>query len=375
MKDAVLPPAGLAPLAAARSAAPGVPDPAARAEAPQAQARQRFGSLIRVFLSLALLAGVFAFVPIAEVFQALTRVNLAAFALALALMLASRWLMAFRMSFITTRQALSLSTFEIFKIGLMSTFYGLFLPGQMAAGAVRWYLLARKDRKAVEAASAIALSRVSDMASLALIGLGAAWWAPAGSVPAAVLWAFAALALILLASYTALIVPHATRAFLAAARCLMLLRIPLLQRGLARITASLARFHFLPLGLQLELWGLSLVCHGLDALAVYFLAAALGLDLAFVTCVWLKSFVAFLTMLPIAFHGIGVRDGAFILLLTPFGIAQADAVALSFLVLATILIMSLLGAVLVAQEVATGRAWSRRGGRRRHGGLKQGVAR
>ena len=348
---------------AATHAAPGV----VAAEVGAAKPGRPFALFVRVLLSFGLLFAIFAFVPLDTVGQTLSQIDVSMFAVAVGLTLAGRWLTAFRMSLITARQGLTLTTWELFKIGQMSIYYGFFLPGQVATGAVRWYLIARKDRKGIEAASAIALSRVSDMAILALIGLASAWWTPDDLMHAGVLWTFVGLVTVLIALYAAILMPQATRGLLAVARVLMVLRVPLLRRSLERITRSLARFHFLPFGLQVRLWLLSLLSHGVEAGAIYCLAAALGLDVSFVTCVWLKSFVAFLTMLPISLHGIGLRDGAFVLLLAPFGIAQADAVALSLLALALLLIMAMLGALMVAQEAASLRAgslrlWPRPGG-------------
>jgi len=49
-------------------------------------------------------------------------------------------------------------------------------------------------------------------------------------------------------------------------------------------------------------------------------------------------------VLPIGISGLGVREGAFVLFLTPLGVPTEQAVALGLLIYALTLIVSLIGA-------------------------------
>jgi hypothetical protein len=80
-------------------------------------------------------------------------------------------------------------------------------------------------------------------------------------------------------------------------------------------------------------------------LAAVAAAQALGLQPAGLTAL-LAFFPAVLIaqVLPISMAGLGVREGAFVLFLTPLGVAQQDAIALGLLLYLLNLLVSLLGA-------------------------------
>jgi len=59
------------------------------------------------------------------------------------------------------------------------------------------------------------------------------------------------------------------------------------------------------------------------------------------------------TNLPISISGLGVREGGLIMLLEPFGVSGATAVALSFLMLARSLLLGAIGATLEIQSALT----------------------
>lgn len=80
-------------------------------------------------------------------------------------------------------------------------------------------------------------------------------------------------------------------------------------------------------------------------LAAVMAAQALGLSVAGLTAM-LAFFpaVAIAQVLPIGISGLGVREGAFVLFLTPLGVPAEQAVALGLLLYALNLVVSLLGA-------------------------------
>lgn len=94
---------------------------------------------------------------------------------------------------------------------------------------------------------------------------------------------------------------------------------------------------------------------------IVFVALGHGLDLPVpaVSWGWIRSLVVLLTVLPISIGGIGVREGALVLVLAGFGVPAHEALALSILVFATtILAPGLLGGIIEGAD------WLRDGGRR-----------
>jgi len=70
-----------------------------------------------------------------------------------------------------------------------------------------------------------------------------------------------------------------------------------------------------------------------------------------VKLLWVFPVISMLSCLPISFGGIGVRDGASILLLGTYGIHAQDAVAASCICLCTYMIIAIFGGVLAATEI------------------------
>ena len=58
---------------------------------------------------------------------------------------------------------------------------------------------------------------------------------------------------------------------------------------------------------------------------------------------WARACYTLVLLLPITFAGLGAREGVLILLLQPYGVTGADAVALSFIQLGGTLILAILG--------------------------------
>ena len=82
-----------------------------------------------------------------------------------------------------------------------------------------------------------------------------------------------------------------------------------------------------------------------NLLMYFFFALALFLPLTYVTLAWVRTVVYLLVLLPVSFSGLGVREGAMLLLLGPYGIEPAHIVALSMLVFIAVLLHAAVGGV------------------------------
>lgn len=69
---------------------------------------------------------------------------------------------------------MKLPTLRIFWINFITSFYGLFLPGAIAGGAIRWYKYARVENKPLEAAATVAFARLLN--ALVAVALGGLCW-------------------------------------------------------------------------------------------------------------------------------------------------------------------------------------------------------
>ncbi|MBL7156841.1 MAG: flippase-like domain-containing protein [Candidatus Omnitrophica bacterium] len=90
--------------------------------------------------------------------------------------------------------------------------------------------------------------------------------------------------------------------------------------------------------------GISIICQSFYFSMIYLLARALGTDLRPTTVFLIMPIVSVISMLP-SLGGLGIREGAIVALFGPF-IGSDNAFSLSILLLATLLITSLVGAVI-----------------------------
>jgi uncharacterized membrane protein YbhN (UPF0104 family) len=81
-----------------------------------------------------------------------------------------------------------------------------------------------------------------------------------------------------------------------------------------------------------------------NVVAAYLSTRALGLHLPMAALLAFTPAVAIAQVLPLSLNGLGVREGAFVLFLSPLGVSAGQAIAVGLLVYAMTLTVSLLGA-------------------------------
>jgi hypothetical protein len=80
----------------------------------------------------------------------------------------------------------------------------------------------------------------------------------------------------------------------------------------------------------------------------YLLARALGIDVGFGIFLFLVPLVSVLLLVPASINGIGLRENAFVLLMSTLGVANESAVAFCALLLAAMLLFGLAGGIVYA---------------------------
>ncbi|MGH7719398.1 MAG: lysylphosphatidylglycerol synthase transmembrane domain-containing protein [Gemmatimonadaceae bacterium] len=314
---------------------------------------------VKVLISAAIVWILLTRIPVAEVGRALRSVNAAFLLLAFALVPLYNYVAAAQQRVLTDHQGLALGTARILEINIASHFYGLFLPGYLAGGVLRWYRMSRGG-KAIAALAAIAVNRLLEVVTLLLFG--AVMWLVANPPGAnAALTAFMLGALVGTAAVVATLFHGG-----AADRMSTLLStkrsrwIPARAREkLAATCSAVARFGTIPARESARLTSLLLLRHALEFASFVLLAWAVGIHLSLPDLGWIRSFMALALMLPITYAGIGVRETTLLVTMQPYGVAAESAVALSVLLLARNLLGALAGGVWELKRVLRG---SRGGG-------------
>ena len=301
---------------------------------------------------LAILYYIFRIVPFTEVVAAIASSDGTYLALAFLVLLLEKLVAAVRMKILSDQSGLSLSTYKICEIGIVATFYGMFVPGDLGGGVARWYKMSQPTKRRTEALAAITFERLVD--TITLVGLGVLFFfldMPANLTP---LVGFGLLGL-----FFALILVYVIALNRSTASVLLKplerqragLIVAFLRSETSKVLEAVARFRRLPPNQTIAVWSLSFARHILAILIKYLFVLSLGINIPFTVLVWVHCVVTIATMLPVSFSGLGIREGSMILLLRPYGVTGSSAVALSFMLFILQILIAATGGLLEIKNI------------------------
>lgn len=311
---------------------------------------KRMRSVLRWGLKVAVTAGllwyVLRMVPLQEVLRALQSTNLMDAVVAVLLLVGTRSLNGLRAKQLMGHQGLTLSARQITRMGYISTFYGLVLPGSLSGGLIGWHRLSQQDKQPSGVLAGIAFGRLVDTLVVAVLGLLGWLLSPAARsrlfIGTSLIVALAAvMALCALALYA-----HESRWTLRTMNRLFRW-VPEAVRGkTVQLLERVARYQSLSTRVLLSTTTLCVASHLVGVTAFGLFARAVGVGLPFVDWMWIRSCSLLLAMLPITVKGIGVREGSLLMFLQPAGVTAVQVVTLSLIRLASGLCMAALGGLI-----------------------------
>jgi glycosyltransferase 2 family protein len=301
---------------------------------------------LRIIASIALVIGIFWFIPIHEVIESFRKVRLDLVIAAFLLNLLSAWLEGVQLWILLKRAAVPATLWDVFETKMTTRFYAQFLPSELMAASVKFYRLAEPTKQWSEVMAALVFFRVVNMGALTLLGL--AFWAvemPEGPGR----W----IGIVLIAMTLLLLVVHL---FLSSKRVARFGKRLLQTRWFAwfkgklvdkvkdftnRTIVSYRMFH----GSALTIILFAVVRHAVGIFSFWIVALALHVELSLLTIGWIRVVLHAIMSLPISLSGIGVREGSLVVLLAEYGVSGADAVALAFLLFVINLAQNSLGGI------------------------------
>jgi len=226
----------------------------------------------------------------------------------------------------------------LYYIGL---FFNNFLPSNIGGDVVKAWKLSKLTGKPADAASSVVLDRVSStlgililavvpaLLELRLLGAG---------LTAAVLSMFV-LALLVIG-------------FFASERAVRRLsRFPILRKDLMGMRRHLKEFYYSLYrfrghkGMLVTLMVSSLIYQALHILTIYLVALSLGIDLPLAYFFLFIPVVMVVALIPVSLNGVGMREGAWVLLFGQVGLSSAEAFSMSILSFLVMAVVSLAGGV------------------------------
>lgn len=301
-----------------------------------AGARPRLApALARIALTAALLGAFWWLLPRDALVAGFGRVSPALWGLVAAGFLAGHCVGAFKWWLLLVAAGARPGAVETMRAHGAGLFANLCLPSLVGGDVVRAALVVRGGHPAEAVAVGSATDRVLDTAGLLGIAAAAALLAPGHLDPTARRVLTAAGAGLFLAGVGAIV----------ALRAIDLARLPApLQRIAARVRASLGELALRPRA-ALEALALSVAIQSAFIALNVALARSVGIDVP--AWVWFLTWplAKIAALLPVSFGGIGVREAALVVLLRPFGVEPALAVAQGLLWAGVLLLGGLVAGV------------------------------
>lgn len=304
------------------------------------------GWIIRLTIASGILYYLFRKIPFSDVIDTIghTKINYVVSALILSLFL--QILLAKQLRFLALRQGISLSTLRLFKINTATVFYGLFLPGgNITALSIRLYKLSGPGREPEAALASLIFDRV--WATLALCATGILFWiADWPTSSGEVIFGL----LLLMGILVLLVYLLLDGSCMSVLSWLQVIKVGYISKRLMELKKALDRYKGISLRFLVVMFGVSITIHLLGALIYYMLATGIGLAISLTAIGWIRSAVMAICLLPISISGLGLREGALLFFLVPYGISGDMALAFSFLVFsATLLFIGVIGATFEAK--------------------------
>jgi len=325
-----------------------MPEQPTHRDADKAKQKPRWLKLLRAVIGVGILIGLCFFVPVKDIWHAVTQTYWPYVLAAACMTILMQWVVADRLRRLCDAHGHNWSTFDIFQINLATRFYG-FLPGGNFTGiAIRFYRLTGEHKHYLGTAVALFYDRV--VATISMCALGAVFWLierPSGSWQA--LLAILAATVVMLMGVVILFGQNPGRLVIGIRA--MISRI--IGVRLKTLRQAVRESRSLSTGQTLTVYSLSIASHLMGVIGYYLLSESLGLELSFTTIGWVRTAMILATMIPVSVLGLGLREGAALMLLTAYpGVENSDAMAFSFLVLiVTTLLVGLVGGLIEAKRM------------------------
>ena len=301
---------------------------------------------LRGLLTLGVLAVLAFRIDMRATAEALLRLQPGPALVVLALLAIDRVIMVWRWVILLRARGAAVSTKSAAWIYLVSSFVGAFLPAGVGADAARAYSLSRRTARGSEAVASVAVDRLLGLLSIVamgMVGVLVTGRQIPGTPP-------------LLLPVVAVIVLGITVAALWADRVMGAFldhRTSAAASRLRRLADAVAQYR----GHRLALAGVALLSVAVQVLRIlqaYLLGRGIGIDVPFSYYLLFMPIGLIALLLPISVSGIGAPQAIIVWLLTPRGVPEHDALALSTLIVLSGIIANLPGALLYLRSTSSG---------------------
>jgi hypothetical protein len=229
---------------------------------------------------------------------------------------------------------------------LISQYYSLLFPGQVAGEAVKAYKLGRGKQNAEQIAASVIIDKAIGLLGVISVAIGGACLSETNLAKDMLTLFFIAIIFLLTALYLFQFdgFYNVVRKFFIFYKKNIFTKGKIVDQCLRLIEAwrqylnePVLLLKSLPLGILYQLIG---------AYISLILGKSIGIDIAFADWCWIFGVISLVVVLPVTIGGIGLREGGFIFLLGNFDVSNEKALALSLSIFGFQIVGALIGAVL-----------------------------
>jgi hypothetical protein len=288
-------------------------DPRPAVAPPPVRAARRW-LWLRAAGAIALLVLIARFIDLDEVWPVLRALSATSMVFILALTAVTWGVSMFKWR--TLLPAVSLR--EVAAFYFIGMLYSLVLPGQLAGEAVKAARLGARGPGLGQASASVVIDRLTSLVGLGVVsGVGLWLSGHGGQTFRTIGWAIGLLTLVFAAT-------------------LFVIRVPAVNRWAEYSVDRGQVITTIVLAVVLQLGNVAIVSA---------IAAALNVPVAFADMAWVVGVVSMLTLVPISFGGVGVREAGFVGVLALIGIPAAQALSVSLICSLIVVIGALVGLV------------------------------
>lgn len=215
---------------------------------------------------------------------------------------------------------------ELFEIYMIGTFFNLFMPGTVGGDAIKAYYLYKGSEKKGDSLVSVFMERYMGMCGLifiALVGFIFGYKYISGSF-------IVNLMLLIIGVFT------------AGSLFVVFFPYEIFYKKLEGVRKSIGAY-LMNGKVVLYTFLLSLIVQGIGIWVVYLLGLSIDVSASFSTYLIFVPIISVISMVPISFSGIGVREYSFLYLFSVVGVSKEKAVSLSLLWFSVMIITGLVG--------------------------------
>jgi len=300
--------------------------------------------LLKVCVSVSLIVFLLYKVGAAKLLYTISSVNIYYILLAFFLVIGGIVISSYKWQILLSAQNMSISLPALVSFYFIGLFSNNFLPTSIGGDAVRIYIVSKQSKKAVESLTSVFMERATGLSALLFIAvvslIGGHKLGIERNITFVIIALFVGFSLFLIVLLSERLFERFTKIF-------RVLRLNSLENKVKEIHNSVYIYKKHREILS-KAMALSFVFQIISVMVIYIISLSLGLKTSLLCFFLFVPIISVLTMLPISLNGIGIREGAFVFFFTKVGISNVQALSMSLLTYAIILLASLIGAVIYA---------------------------